>query len=240
MARPRADSLKTLEFFAHYSVSWVSALGKVDFFEHYSYSVLWGSGHETLLCSSFVSLEAVKCWFFWALQCFVRFRPRNTVMLKKFQNFQTWNSRNTVMLKKFQNSGIYGQAGGRFLKILEFFEHYSVSWVSRLGKVDFFWALQCFVRFKPRNTAMLKFCEPWGCEMLVFLVSITVFCEVQATKHCNAQKKSIFHCSRNTVMLKKFQTFKEFASGLAIDARILEFLFFENSKISKPETHETL
>ena len=24
--------------------------------------------------------------------------------------------------------------------------------------------------------------------MLVFLVSITVFCEVQATKHCNAQK----------------------------------------------------
>ena len=43
---------------------------------------------------------------------------------KKFQNFQTWNSRNTVMLKnfqKFQNSGIYGQAGGRFLKILQFF-----------------------------------------------------------------------------------------------------------------------
>ena len=86
--------------------------------------------------------EAVKCWFFLALQCFVRFRPRNTVMLKKFQ--------------KIQNSGIYGQAGGRFLKILEFFEHYSVSCVSGLGKVDFF-------------------------------LSITVFCEVQATKRCYAQ-----------------------------------------------------
>ena len=167
-------------------------LEKLISFEHYS--VLWGSGHETLLCSSFVSLEAVKCWFFWALQCFVRFRPRNTVMLKKFQNFQTWNSRNTVMLKKIQkfpNSGIYGQAVGRFLKILEFFEHYSVSWDLRQWKVDFFWALECFVRFRPRNSAMLKFCELWGCEKLVFL-SITVFRDVQATKHCNAQKKSTF------------------------------------------------
>ena len=115
--------------------------------------------------------------FWWALQCFVRFKPRNTVMLKKFQNFQTWNSRNTVMLKKFQkfqNSGIYGQAGGRFLKILEFFEHYSVSWVSGLGKVDLFWALHCFVRFKPRNTAMLKFCELWGCETLEFFEHYSV------------------------------------------------------------------
>ena len=34
-------------------------------------------------------------------------------------------------------------------------------------------------------------------------------------------------------MLKKFQTFKEFASGLAIDARILEFLeFFEHYSVS--------
>ena len=37
-------------------------LEKLIFFEHYT--VLCGSGHETLLCSSFVSLEAVKCWFF--------------------------------------------------------------------------------------------------------------------------------------------------------------------------------
>ena len=39
------------------------------------------------------------------------------------------------------------------------------------------------------------------------------------TKHCNAQKK--------------FQTFKQFASGLAIDARILEFLeVFEHYSVS--------
>ena len=28
-------------------------------------------------------------------------------------------------IQKFQNSGIYGQAGGKFFKSLEFFEHYS-------------------------------------------------------------------------------------------------------------------
>ena len=32
--------------------------------------------------------------------------------------------------------------------------------------------------------------------------------------------------SRNTVMLKKFQSFKESAPGLVIDVRILEFLDF--------------
>ena len=39
---------------------------------------------EALLCSSFVSLEAVKsCFFFFGvLQCFVRFKPRKTAMLK--------------------------------------------------------------------------------------------------------------------------------------------------------------
>ena len=41
---------------------------------------------------------------------------------------------------------------------------------------------------------------------------------------------SLSQSSRNTVMLKKFQTFKEFASGLAIDARILEF--FEHYSVS--------
>ena len=48
------------------------------------------------------------------------FRPRNTVMLKTFQNFLKLT--NTVMLKKIKkihNSSIYGQAGGRFLKILD-------------------------------------------------------------------------------------------------------------------------
>ena len=48
---------------------------------------------------------------------------QNTVMLKKFQNFQPQNSRNTVMLKKFQkfqNSGIYGRAGADSLKIWNF------------------------------------------------------------------------------------------------------------------------
>ena len=41
-------------------------------------------------------------------------------------------------LQKYQNSGIYGGAGGRFLKTLEFFEHYSVSWVSGLEILEFF------------------------------------------------------------------------------------------------------
>ena len=60
------------------------------------------------------------------------------------------------------------------------------------------------MRFKPRNTVMLKminFSQPWN--------------------------------SRNTVMLKKFKFFKESAPGLAIDARILEFLeFFKHYRIS--------
>ena len=42
--------------------------------------------------------------------------------------------------------------------------------------------------------------------------------------------------SRNTVMLKKFQTFKEFSSGLAIDARILEF--FRHVVVSSSERIE--
>ena len=50
--------------------------------------------------------------------------------------------------------------------------------------------------------------------------------------------------SRNTVMLKKIQTFKEFSSGLAIDARILELLeFFEHYSVSCapcPKNHESV
>ena len=61
-----------------------------------------------------------------------------------------------------------------------------------------------------------------------------MFCEVQAAKHCS--KKINFsqpQSSRNTVMLKKFQTFRVFSSGLAIDARVLEFLeFFEHYSVS--------
>ena len=45
-------------------------------------------------------------------------------------------------------------------------------------------------------------------------LSITVFCEVKATKHCNAQIS----------MLKKFQNFREYGPGPDIDARISEFL----------------
>ena len=45
-----------------------------------------------------------------------------------------------------------------------------------------------------------------------------LFTASELTKHCNAQK---------------FQTFEEFSSGLAIDARILEFLeFFEHYSVS--------
>ena len=38
------------------------------FFEHYS--VLGGFSHETLLCSNFVSFEAVKQWFFLSITVF--------------------------------------------------------------------------------------------------------------------------------------------------------------------------
>ena len=45
-------------------------------------------------------------------------------------------------------------------------------------------------------------------------------------------------------MLKKFQTLKEFSSGLSIDARILEFLdFFEHYSVSCapcPKNHESV
>ena len=55
-----------------------------------------------------------------------------------------------------------------------------------------------------------------------------MFRDVQATKHCNAQKInfSLLQSSRNTVMLKKFQNVKESAPGLAVDARVLEFFEF--------------
>ena len=55
-----------------------------------------------------------------------------------------------------------------------------------------------------------------------------MFCEVQATKHCNAQKHQLLpalkltkHCSA-----QKFQNFKESAVGLAIDVRFLKFWEF--------------
>ena len=45
--------------------------------------------------------------------------------------------------------------GGRFFKSLEFFEHYSVSWVFRLWKVAPFLSIAVFrgLKFRPRNTA---------------------------------------------------------------------------------------
>ena len=112
-------------------------------------------------------------------------------MLKKFQ--------------KFQNSGIYGQAGGKFLKSLEFFEHYSVSWALRQWKIDFFWALQCFVAWTSQNTVMLKkinFSQPQSSQNL----SIAVFRGLNLTKHCNAQKNQLFqalklmkHCNAQKI-----------------------------------------
>ena len=62
-------------------------------------------------------------------------------MLKKINLSLSQSSRNTVMLKKFQTCKEFSSGLGidaRILKFLEFFEHYSVSWVSGLGKVDFF------------------------------------------------------------------------------------------------------
>ena len=91
------------------------------------------------------------------------------------------------------------------------------------------------MRFKPRNTAMLKFCVPSGCEKLVFL-SITVFCEVQATKHCNAQKipklpnlKLTKHCNAQ----KKYQKFQNSGIYGQAGGRFLKILeIFEHYSVS--------
>ena len=59
-------------------------------------------------------------------------------MLKKNNLSLSQSSRNTVMLKKFQTIREFASGLAIDARILEFFEHYSVSWVSGLGKVDFF------------------------------------------------------------------------------------------------------
>ena len=76
-----------------------------------------------------------------------------------------------------------------------------------------------------------------------------MFRGLSITKHCNAQNNQLFTAprltklehgsvswpkdSRNTVMLKKFQSFMESAPGPAKDARIFEFLeFFEHYSVS--------
>ena len=87
-------------------------------------------------------------------------------------------------------------------------------------------------------------------------LSITVFRGLNRTKHCNAQKNQHFTASRLTKLeqavfrglnltkhcifqalkttkhcnAQKFQNLKESATGLAIDARILEF--FEHCSVS--------
>ena len=66
---------------------------------------------------------------------------RNTVVLKQFQNCQPQNSRNTVLFKKNQKSSQIlastARPGADSFQILEFFEHYSVSWVLRFGNLHF-------------------------------------------------------------------------------------------------------
>ena len=139
MARPRADSLKLWNFLSITVFRGFQGLEKLFFWALQCFVRFRPRNTAMLKFCELWGCEMLV--FFEHYSVFVRFRPRNTVMLKKFQNFKTWNSRNTVMLKKFQkfqNSGIYGQAGGRFLKILEFFEHYSVSWVSGLEILEFF------------------------------------------------------------------------------------------------------
>ena len=56
-----------------------------------------------------------------------------------------------------------------------------------------------------------------------------MFRGLNLTKHCNAKKIQLFQA----VMFKKLQNLKESAPGLAIDARILEFLeIFEHDSVS--------
>ena len=57
------------------------------------------------------------------------------------------------MLKKFQNSGIYGQAGGRFLKILEFLSITVFRGFQGLENA-------VFCEVQATKHCLLKFCEP--------------------------------------------------------------------------------
>ena len=69
----------------------------------------------------------------------MRFKPRNTVMLKKFPKIPTLTLTKHCNAQKIpKNSKIMARPGADSLKLWNFFEHYSVSWVSGLGKVDFF------------------------------------------------------------------------------------------------------
>ena len=81
---------------------------------------------------------------------------------------------------------------------------------------------------------MLKktnFSQPEGTQNL----SIAVFLGLNLTKHCNAQTNQLFQALKLTkhCNAQKIPNFKEFAPGLVIDARILEFLeFFEHYSVS--------
>ena len=84
------------------------------------------------------------------------------------------------IFQKFQNSGIYGQAGGKFLKSLEFFEHYSVS------SPEPHKTLQC--------SKKIVFSQPQSSQNL----SIAVFRGLNRTKHCNAKKNQLFQALKLT------------------------------------------
>ena len=141
------------------------------------------------------------------------------------------------MLKKFQNLKESAPGLAIDARFLIFWNFVALQcFVSfRFGNFGIFWALQCFVVWTSQNTVMLtrktNISQPQGSQNL----SIAVFRGLNLTKHCNAQKNNFSKPwnPRNTVMLKTFQSFKESALGLAIDARILEFLkFFEHGSVS--------
>ena len=126
---------------------------------------------------------------------------RNTARLKKFINFQPQNSRKAVM-ERSKNSKILASTARPgadsfkrfgFFWALQYFEGFEVGNVALCG------ALQCFVRFRPRNTALLKFRELWGWEkfgfwalqcyvtallMLLSPICLPASCSISSTKYC--------------------------------------------------------
>ena len=122
--------------------------------------------------------------------------------------------------QKFQISGIYGQAEGRFRKILEFwsmtvFRGLDLTTHCNAQKKQLFAALkltkhchaQKFQNLRNLPPAWPQMSEFWNIRNFMSItvfrefqgwkfrncLSITVFRGLNLTKHCNAQKQSTFH-----------------------------------------------
>ena len=109
--------------------------------------------HETLLCSSFVSFEAVKGWLFLNITVYCEVQATKRCNAQKHQLFTALKLMKHSNAQKFPNftESAPGLAiDARILEFLECFEHYM------FREFQGWKALHCFVRFMPRNTVMLQ------------------------------------------------------------------------------------